>query len=61
MPTKHELYMTAGRFKEQSDARYEEERKIVAKLLIKHGQKDLLPVLGLEDVITDGEHIPTLA
>lgn len=61
MPTKHELYMTSGRFKEQSDARYEEERKIVAKLLIKHGQKDLLPVLGLEDVITDGEHIPTLA
>jgi len=53
MPSKHELYMTAGRFKEQSDARHEEDRKIVAKLFIKHGQEDLLPILGLEDVLTE--------
>lgn len=54
MPTKHELYMTAGRFKEIEESRHEEDRRTVAKLFIKHGQEDLLPVLGLEDVLTNG-------
>lgn len=54
MPSKYELYMTAGRFKEQEDARHEEDRRAVASLFIKHGQEDLLPILGLEDVLTNG-------
>jgi|NOAtaT_6_FD_contig_51_1703160_length_4169_multi_3_in_0_out_0_4 hypothetical protein len=45
---KQELYMTAYRFKEQEDARYEEDKKTVVKLFIKHKQEDLLPMLGLE-------------
>ena len=41
--------MTAYKFKEEEDARYEEDKKKVVELFVRHKQTDLLPMLGLEE------------
>ena len=45
---RRDLEMTAYRFKDEEDARYERAKQAVVKLFIKRKQEDLLPMLGLE-------------
>lgn len=45
---RRDLEMTAYKFKDEEDARYEKAKQAVVKLFVKHKQQDLLPMLGLE-------------
>jgi len=47
---RRDLEMTAYKFKDEEDARYEKAKQAVIKLFVKHKQEDLLPMLGLEEV-----------
>lgn len=45
---RNELNLTSYRLKDEEDARYEEAKKAVVRLFVKHKQEKLLPMLGLE-------------
>ncbi len=57
--SKRELYTDVNQLKLEEDERYEENKRAVVRLFVRHGQADLLPILGLSE--DDGQHIPTVS